>query len=663
MNVRKYLAPDGVNLAALVVSTALMTLTACGGSPADENLDNLRPMPELGAALAGELQANSDFAETNAGVPVAVSILNNDSFASGVSYQLLGQPANGTAILLDSGAVEYTANVDYEGTDVVEYVLVDEDGTQSFGRLFIAVACADCDFPGQSEGIDPLSGLPFCAGTSDDDGDGYGWENEASCVIPDSVASSDSLAAVTDTVTIESGTLPVAPKANLPVEIEKPLTIEEEGPVKAFPGAKGYGRFASGGRGGAVVIVNTLKDVVSSSDGKTSLREALETMSGARTIVFEVGGVFDLGTSELLMQGSADSNVTVACQTAPAPGVVIKGGGVRIKGGANNIIMRHCKIRNIDPGMPAAEASRALGIVGTTKGVQNMIFDHMSLSWATDENFTVYTGPSSTLDSENFTLSNSIISEGDSNSSHPESGKLPSRYVHAMGPSCNSNSDTYRITGCSILSNFIAHNARRNPLMLAVEGEVQNNLIYNWHEIGAHGFPYVGELDVYLAGNTFKTGPTTRKDQPVIRITGTKSDTRFIQIDNQHIDHDTLAQTSVEDITQGKPSIVPSEADEINMDCVGASRPARDGVDARVIFEYETGTGEVGVGNNHRRDFSEYVDSAHPDSYDTDKDGIEDSWEIAYGLNPNDASDSLGDLDGDGYTNIEEFINALAHCK
>ena len=139
--------------------------------------------------------------------------------------------------------------------------------------------------------------------------------------------------------------------------------------------------------------------------------------------------------------------------------------------------------------------------------------------------------------------------------------------------------------------------------------------------------------------------------------------TRYIQEDNQHIDHDTMALSNVENKSQGSPSVVPSNADNVNLNCVGASRPARDDIDARVIFEYESGTGEVGIGNNHVRDYSGYFSASHPSSYDTDKDGIEDAWEISYGLNPNDANDYQGDIDGDGYTNLEEFINSRAVCE
>ena len=345
-------------------------------------------------------------------------------------------------------------------------------------------------------------------------------------------------------------------------EISRSSASEDD--LLAFPNATGYGRFASGGRGGQVVIVDTLKDVVDEHDSQVSIREAFEVIKGPRTITFAVGGVFDMGISQLVLNGEQGSDVTIACQTAPAPGVVIKGAGLRITNGARNIIMRHCRIRNVDPGSPVSEASRAIGVIGTTRPVHNMIFDHMSLSWATDENFTVFSGSSANSHSTNFTLSNSIIAEGDADSSHPESGQLPGRYMHSMGPSCNSNSKKYRINGCSILSNLIAHNARRNPLLVASSGEVLNNVIYNWHEIGTHAWPWHNELDIVVKNNEFKTGPSTRVNKPVLQISGDPNTTRYVQESNWLNLHTEPGVRKIEDYWQGVTTIKPSYSEAVS---------------------------------------------------------------------------------------------------
>lgn len=209
------------NLTRLAVTAAILTLTACGGgggggstdpdSEAKLDLSNLQEVPlEIGAASDGEVVAAADVAETEAGSPITVGILSNDSIPAGAQFQLVGQPANGSATLLENGEVEYIADADFEGTDTVDYVLVAADGTQSKGTLYIAVACADCliekSTPVADLTPDP-SGNPYCVGEdADPDGDGYGWENHRSCVIPPIGAALPGLAAKSDSVTLLAGT-------------------------------------------------------------------------------------------------------------------------------------------------------------------------------------------------------------------------------------------------------------------------------------------------------------------------------------------------------------------------------------------------------------------------------------------------------------------------
>ena len=216
--IRTYGSNGRENLTRLAVSAALLTLTACGGgggSSDDTTLDlsNLQDIPpSIGAATDGSLNAATDVAEIAAGQAITVGILNNDSVQPGTKFQLIGQPANGSAQLLENGELEYVADIDFEGTDSVDYALVAADGTTSQGTLYIAVACADCEIAPQPTTGAALAatdefGNAYCvAGDADPDGDGYGWENNASCAVrPAGSVALNSLAANSDSVTVEAG--------------------------------------------------------------------------------------------------------------------------------------------------------------------------------------------------------------------------------------------------------------------------------------------------------------------------------------------------------------------------------------------------------------------------------------------------------------------------
>lgn len=440
------------------------------------------------------------------------------------------------------------------------------------------------------------------------------------------------------------------------------LPVAENGRLLAFPGAEGHGRFAKGGRNGRVVIVDTLADVVA-NDGKTSLREALETMKGPRTIVFAVGGTFDLGKRNILMDGENDSYVTLACQSAPSPGVLIRSSGIRIRGGAHDIVMRHCAIRNVDPGKPLGESSRTIAIVAGSKAGSDLIFDHMSLGWATDEGWTAFVASKARADLKNITLSRSIIAEGDADSSHPESGQLPRRYLHAMGPSCASASTRYRAVGCSIIGNLMAHNGRRNPLMWGASGEVANNVIFNWHETALDARPHrAGRLDLHVWGNLFKAGPTTRKDKAPMVLINVRGQTHLRVSDNTHVQGGSTRARALKPFSVGTPGIKRNAVSPFSVRCVGATRPTRDAWDERIISEYRGGRGVVGISTDQQRVYPRRSPSRHPASHDTDRDGMADSWEREHGLDPNDPTDHRSRSKRTGLTAIEGYLSDLADC-
>lgn len=498
----------------------------------------------------------------------------------------------------------------------------------------------------------------------------------------------------------EENTLPELSEAQeLMAKIE--LQQQQEG-LLAFPGAIGFAKNSAGGRGGKVVVVNTVLDVVDSSDGLTSLREALEVETGARTIVFEVGGIFNINNLGLTLSGENGSYVTVACHTAPSPGVVIKTYGFNIQDSAHDIIFRHCRVRGVDVGYPGSTSSRSFTIRG---GTRNLMLDHMSLSWFTDEGFQVYLDSSQQVGIENVTLSNSIVAEGDADSSHALSASHPNWGYHAMGPSCNNNNGSFRPTNCSIVNNFIAHNSSRNAMIWGGAGELANNIVYNWYGVGVTARPQSGsDVDVIVRNNLMKSGPDTEggTSNPDCGIadyrcalflgeTTSEGVARYSVGDNyyiseyenledavlmsRHINADTPAGIPAFDpMTEIDQSILDMAVESSShMNCLGASKPSRDQIDARVIQEFHDGTGAIGIGDNVKngahnstlqRTFDVYgAPTSHPIGYDLDKDGMADSWELMMGFDSNNSNDHSLDADGDGYTNIEEFLAYLADCQ
>jgi len=336
-------------------------------------------------------------------------------------------------------------------------------------------------------------------------------------------------------------------------------------------------------------------------------------------------------------------------------------------------------------------------------GARNILLDHMSMSWATDEGFQAYLAKDQQEGLENITVSNSIVAEGDADSSHPESIEHPQWGYHAMGPSCLNNNTSFRPTSCSIVNNFVAHNSSRNAMIWGGSGELSNNIVYNWYTLGLYAKPFSkNNAEVIVRNNLMKSGPNTvgatsnpacgPKQYRCAMALGPSDGNgtaRYSVSNNYYIpETQSLADAVLIDSPNanspdGEPDFgpaTPSDEDirtmaaqgSRHMNCLGASRPQRDAVDARVISEFYAGTGAIGIGDNVRdgghnvtqqRRWELFGDpTSHPADYDKDQDGMKDEWELEYGLNPNDPSDHSGDLDGDGYTNIEEYLAIAAAC-
>ena len=438
----------------------------------------------------------------------------------------------------------------------------------------------------------------------------------------------------------------------------------------AFPGAEGYGKYATGGRGGKIYIVSNLND-----KGPGSFRGATET-KGKRIIAFAVSGTIHLET-KLTIKG----DVTIAGQTAPGDGICLADNSVQL--GGDNIIVRYLRFRMGDKyqrgGMVDGNGGDdAFG--GTRK--KNIIIDHCSLSWSTDEVFSIYAGDSTTLQWN-------LISEPLNYSYHFETGDKDYEH-HGYGG----------IWGGRHLSahhNLFAHCNNRNPRFDGIRNapeenvDYRNNVIYNW---GSNNI-YAGEGGNYnIVNNYFKYGPSTsksvryrianpgrRETAPAIpfgkwyvdcnyvdeAIAVTKNNWLGVDMGNGGTEEDkkkTVVNTPLP--AETLPVQSAKDAYEAVLLHAGASHK-RDTLDERVINDVRNRTGkfiDVQGGFPHGTAYELTANAwpalkAAPAPTDTDKDGMPDEWEKKNGLNPNDATDATQIKLHSFYTNIEVYINSL----
>jgi pectate lyase len=381
-----------------------------------------------------------------------------------------------------------------------------------------------------------------------------------------------------------------------------PTNAAEAERPRAFPGAQGWAAHATGGRGGQVLRVTTL-----AGEGPGSFAAAVNT-KGPRIVVFEVGGIIDLGARTLRI---VEPDLTIAGQTAPAPGITLVRGGLDIA--THNVIVRHLRVRPGDAGKPK-RSGVDFDAISTVAG-RDVIVDHCSLTWATDEGLSA-SGPrfvegGKTVEdfrngtSRRITFSNNLIAEGLAESSHGKG-------EHSKGTLVHDNVQDILIVG-----NLYAHNYERNPLFKAgVHGQVINNLIYNPGVRVAHynliaeewiGHDYQKGLMV-LRGNVVRAGPSTR--ELAFFMIGGSGDVDLYLEDNllvdrignrtiQEIGSHTTAPVTVTRLETApplpfgvRPLASPQVQDAVVADA-GARPWDRDAVDRRIVADVIEGRGQI----------------------------------------------------------------------
>ena len=392
----------------------------------------------------------------------------------------------------------------------------------------------------------------------------------------------------------------------------------------AFPGAEGFGAYATGGRGGTVVHVTNLN-----ASGPGSLADAVSQPN--RTVVFDVGGVIDITGQNLTIA----SNLTIAGQTAPGEGITIYGGRV-IMSNSSNVIMRYIRMRG-SISMPEDKCTLTMDYC------DNVILDHCSISWGRWDNVHI-------KDANNITYQNCIISEGIE----------PQRFGAITDGTRN-----WTISHC-----LWTNNKSRNPKMKCYL-QYYNNVVYNYG-IGIVGGHSAADNYQDVMNNYFITGPSSGSSNKYfdqwtetdhLYSTGNYTDDNRDGKLNGRLITDYNGATPMQQPNlkcQAPMNLEPAEdAFYAVMEHAGASR-VRDGHDLRII-EQLASLGTKGAFIANEQDVGGIGTLAGADApADSDGDGMPDEWEKANGTDP-DKADGNGDADGNGYTNIEDYVNSLAH--
>ena len=443
--------------------------------------------------------------------------------------------------------------------------------------------------------------------------------------------------------------------------------------VYAFQGAEGFARQVTGGRGGKVIKVTNLNDA-----GTGSLREALN-QAGARIIVFEVSGNIVLKSNLDIKNG----DLTIAGQSAPGDGICLQDYPVTVK--ADNVVIRFMRFR-----MGDRQEAEGDAIGGFER--KNILIDHCSMSWSTDECASFY-------NNDNFTMQWCIIAESLRLSAHFKG-------AHGYGAIWGGKKATFH-------HNLVAHHDSRNPRLGERDGsayaltdlvDIRNNVFYNWASNSGYG----GEaMHVNMVNNYYKPGPATRSGvrgrimsidkylkneaSPIYDKWGefyvqgniiegndlANSDNWTNAVANQFnakygvLDAATLSAIRLSVALPIEDNVKTESAEQAYqavLEKVGASL-VRDDADVRIINTVKNGNFTANGSSGDERSRNGIIDSqddvggwpqlkqgAVPK--DSDGDGMPDAWEITNKLDPSKPNANDRDLNA-GYDNVEVYLNSL----
>jgi len=355
--------------------------------------------------------------------------------------------------------------------------------------------------------------------------------------------------------------------------------------------------------------------------------------------------------------------VTVAGQSAPGGGVCVRNAGLTVA--THDVVVRYLRVRPGDEGAGVDpddnDAVQIFGGQGKGGGAWNVVLDHVSASWSEDEALSTWFG------AHDVTICNSIISEALNRGRHH-------KRTHSAGLLIGDGS--YHV---SVHHNLLAHNSFRNPLVSkGGTHDFVNNVMYDWCDIPGEVYDLDSNSFLNFVGNYYKPGPSSgraRYDISINLVGGTPK--LYVEgnigIRRHSADMDEWATVSQMWGGQAAPQKYRSmerfptppittwpaaQAMEKVLADAGARLPRRDAVDERIVDEVKGGTGRI---IDSPRNVGGYPTLENGTAeLDSDHDGIPDAWERERGLNPSDASDAGKDRDGDGYTNLEEYLNGLS---